>query len=495
MERKKAQKAPFLEINWRKLMFFSAVFLVVFFGWKVISTARFSADEPGQDVSTLVTSSTVNLEVRQNGSVYKNGTKISSKISAQKNFDELRMVVYDKNGFYLDNLEINLTLPAVVANQSNPQILAIHGVDSANAEAQNDTTIIYKANGVGADSTITIVAQLPKGVINLPFWQQFIFLLSSFGSSVWLTVAIIIPLLTLIYLILLISLHQKSQRISIPDRPISAPPMAIPPAVVGVLSSQEIGPREIAATLIDLALRKFIFIIDRDRGFAFGKRTFNGPLLGFEKFLLSKIFRDSIKISQQEVSERFNNHLYSHKMSLFTSGIYALSTRLGYFKENPASMHRKYQFIGIVLFFFALICFFLSFKYFPSLPYAAFLWVGMMVASIIFIIVGSQMPIRTALGRQALSNWLAFKKYLSDPTPLPNDSKNFQKFVEYLPYAIIFHCEALWARRFSEDEFMIPDWFITDKEGLGLQDFCLSLYPIIGYVGQNLATIREPGYK
>ena len=105
------------------------------------------------------------------------------------------------------------------------------------------------------------------------------------------------------------------------------------------------------------------------------------------------------------------------------------------------------------------------------------------------------MPIRTALGRQALSNWLAFKKYLSDPAPLPYDAKNFQKFVEYLPYAIVFKCEALWAKRFSEEEFMVPDWFITDKPSLGLQDFCLSLYPIIGYVGQNLATIREPGYK
>jgi len=495
LERKKARKAPFLEINWRKLMFFSAVFLVVFVAAKLISTARYSADEPMDSSYSTVSSSNVSLEVKKNGSVYKDGKKISSKISPQKNFDELRMLVYDKNGFYLDNLEVNLTLPSAVAKDSDPQILAIHGVDSATASVTNDSTISYAAIGVGADATITIIAKLPKGVVSLPFLDQLVFLLSSFGGSVWLVVAIIIPLLSIIYLIMLISLHSRTQKISTPERPITAPPMAIPPAVVGVLTNQDVGPREIAATLIDLALRKFIFIIDRDRGFAFGKRIFAGPLLGFEKILLSKIFRDSIKISEQEVSERFSNHLYSHKMSLFTNGIYGLSTRLGYFKENPASMHRKYQFVGIILFFFALVCFFLNFRYFPSLPYAAFFWVGMMVASIVIIIIGSKMPIRTALGRQALSNWLAFKKYLSDPAPLPYDAKNFQKFVEYLPYAIVFKCEALWAKRFSEEEFMVPDWFITDKPSLGLQDFCLSLYPIIGYVGQNLATIREPGYK
>lgn len=494
MERKKAKK-PFLEINWRKLMFFSAIFLVVFVAWKLISSARFSADVANQVQTATLTSSTVNLEVAGDGSVLENGKKIKSKIVPQKGFDELRLIVYDKNGFSLDSLDVNLKLPAAVARSSNPQILAIHGVDFAQATVLDDSTIVYKATGIGEASTITIVAQIPKGVIKLSFYDQTIFLLSSFGSSIWLTIAILIPLITLVYLILLISLQQRSQRVSAPDRAISAPPMALPPAVVGVLANQTVGPREIAATLIDLSLRKYIFIIDRDRGFAFGKRSFSGQLLGFEKILLSKIFTENIKISEEEINNRFTNHLYSHKMSLFTRGIYILSTRLGYFKENPVSMHRKYQFIGTLLFFFGLACFFLSFKYFPSLPYAVFLWVGMMVASLIIIIVGSRMPIRTSLGRQALSNWLAFKKYLSDPVPLPADTRNYQKFAEYLPYAIIFKCEAMWARRFIDEEFTTPDWFITEKQGLGLHDFCLSLYPIIGYVGQNLATIREPGYK
>jgi len=435
------------------------------------------------------------LEVRENGSVYKDGTKIKSKISAQNDYDELRLIVFDKNGFYLNNMSIYLELPANIADKSKASILAIHGVDSATAETVDESTILYQASGVAGSSTITIVAQIPKGVIKLPLYDQLVFLLSSFGSSVWLTIAIIIPVLVLIYLLLLISLRQRSEKIIVPDRVISSPPMALPPAVVGVLVNQFIGPREIAATLIDLSLRKFIFIIDRDRGFAFGKRSFSGVLLGFEKVLLSKIFRQGIKVSEEEVNERFVDHVYSHKMSLFSRGIYNLSTRMGYFKENPASMHRKYQFIGILLFFFGLVAFFLTFKYFPNLPYAALLWVGMMVASIIIIIIGSQMPIRTSLGRQSLSNWLGFRKYLSDPTPLPHDTRNYQKFVEYLPYAIIFKCEALWAKRFNEEEFVVPDWFISDKQGLGLQDFCLSLYPIISYVGQNLATIREPGYK
>lgn len=496
MAEKKTKKTPVIEVNWRKFAFFSFILLFLFGAWKFIASSKYFADQPAeQTATTIITTSAVSLEVRDDGSVYKNNQKIKSKIQPESDFDELRLIVYDQNGFYLDNLKVNLKLPADVAYKSKPEILAIHGVESASTDIVNSSTISYDATSVGENSTITIVAKIPKGVIQLPFYDQVIFLFSSFGRSVWLTIAIIIPILTLIYLLLLISFQQRIQHVPIPDRSIPTPPMALPPAVVGVLVNQKVGSREIAATLIDLSLRNYIYIIDRDRGFAFGKRSFTGYLLSFEKILLSKIFRQSIEISDKEISQRFVNHLYSHKMSLFTKEVYSLATRLGYFKENPASMHRRYQFFGIMLFFFALICFFLTLKYFPTVPYAIFLWIGMMIASVIVVVVGRTMPIRTSLGRQALSNWLAFEKYLSDSKPLPYDQTNYQKFTEYLPYAVIFHCEAMWARRFADQEFIVPDWFLSDKESLGLRDFCLALYPIIGYVGQNLADIREPGYK
>jgi len=493
---KKAKKTTTIGIYWRKLLFFALLFAAIFVVWKIIEGSKFFADIPeDQSAVTYVTTSDVNLEVKEDGSVYKNQQKIKAKVTPQNDFDELRLIVYDQNGFFLDRLRVNLKLPAAVAARTKPEILAIHGVGSSSASVADSSTISYEANSVSATATITIVAKIPKDVINLPLYDRIVFLLSTFGGTIWLVLAIIVPILALIYLILLFALHQKSSGVPAPERAISGPPMALPPAVVGVLLSQKVGPREIAATLIDLSLRGYIFVIDRDRGFAFGKRNFAGQLLPFEKVLLSKIFRNSLKTSEEQIDERFANHLYSHKMSLFGQEIYSLATRLGYFKENPIRMHRRYQFIGTLLFFLALAFFFLTFKYFPTLPYAVFLWVGMMVAAIIIIIVGSKMPIRTAAGRQALSNWLAFKKYLSAPEPLPYDARNYRKFVEYLPYAIVFQAEANWAKRFSGEEFAVPDWFLTDKMSLGLSDFCLALYPIIGYVGQHLASIREPGYK
>ncbi|TSC93879.1 MAG: Uncharacterized protein Athens101428_513 [Candidatus Berkelbacteria bacterium Athens1014_28] len=492
---KKYQKPPIIGLNWRKLIFFSCLFVAFFSAWKIVEYNQFLADEATDAESNYLFTSVVNLEVTKDGKIFSNGKKIAGSVKPQKEFDELRLVVYDQNGTYLDNLQIQLSLPSAVAGKTKSEILAIHGVDSSTSSVYGDNVLLYEASGVSAVATITIVAKLPKGEINFSFIDQLVYYFSTFSGTIWLSLAVFLPLVVFVYLIILILLQRKAQTIPSVERQFVSPPSALPPAVVGVLTHQDIGAREIAATLVDLSLRKLIFIIDKDRGFAFGKRDFTQQILPFEKILLSKIFRNEIVSREEMIKERFYDHLYSKKMSLFTGETYSIATRFGYFKVNPKSMRRKYQFFGTIFFFFALLCFFLSLKYFPTLHYASFLWVGMMVSSAVIIIVGSKIPIRTPLGRQALGNWLAFRAYLSDHRPLPLDQQNYDKFVEYLPYAIVFNCEALWVRRFSFQKFAIPEWFLTDKEGIGLDDFCLALFPIIGYVGQNLATIREPGYK
>ena len=485
-----------IEINWRKLVVFASIMIAFVFGWQMYRSSQYSASETELKTNATTTKvSEINLEVKKDGSVYKNGTKVKAKISPQKDYDELRMVVFDKAGFYLDELSVNVKLPDQVASKTSAEIIAEHGVDNTSQSVLDSSTINYDALGVNGGATITVVAKLPKGVIELPLYDYVVYLFSNFGSSVWLILALILPIATIIYLLLLVSFQSKVQKVETPDRPISGPPMALPPAIVGVLLNQKVGAREIAATLVDLAVRRYIFIIDRDRGFSFGRRAEAKGLLGFEQILLAKIFRQSIKASEDQINNDLASHIYSHKMSVFSSSVYNLATQLGYFKVNPKEQHRKFRFIGTVAFFFALGCFFLNLYYFTQVQYAVFFWVGMMIASLVIIILASNMPTRTALGRQSLSNWLAFKMFLSSPEPLPYNQVSYQRFIEYLPYAIVFGCEAMWARRFSDQSFTLPDWFMTEKNGLGLSDFCLALYPIIGYVGQNLSEVREPGYQ
>jgi len=235
--------------------------------------------------------------------------------------------------------------------------------------------------------------------------------------------------------------------------------------------------------------------MDQERDFAFVKGRFDTRLLGFEKILLSKIFRSNMKSDLQLIQQRIDNHLYSKKISMVSAGIYALATRLGYFKVNPQKYHAKYRFIGIFLFIIAVIGFVLNLFVYIQEEYLVFFWVGMMISSIIIAYTAGNLPIRTAIGQEILSNWLAFRRFLTNPSPYPYSAKNQLIFQKYLPYAIVMNCEITWATRFSEHNFVMPEWFMTEKGSLGMEDFCLSLFPIVSYVSKSLAAIREPGFE
>lgn len=479
----------------RKFVFFLIVFAFVFFGIDIFRSNSFSADMNAKEAIANTNNKEINIVILDDGSVTVDGKEIKEKVDLIKDYDELRLPILDNNGEYFSNVKAVLSLPQSVAENTKHEFLGIHGVGDSSSKVSGTDQIIYQAGGVSAQATLTVVAQMPKGTVNPPLARKILTLLEQVRGSYWFIIAALLPLLTFLFMLALLSTELKQQKIDMPDKEIPVPPMAIPPAIVGALCSQKVGPREIAATLIDLALRGDIVIVDRERGFEFGKNRFDKRLLGFEKVLLSKIFNKNISSDQLEIEQRINNHLYSKKISIVSSGIYTLATRLGYFKVNPQALHAKYRFIGIAAFFVALGGFVSSLVWFTDPAYIVFFWIGMMVSALIISMIASRMPVRTIIGQEVLSNWLAFKKYLSNPELIPFSENNQEIFQKYLPYALVLECEAAWANRFSKHNFITPDWFLTEKAGLGLEDFCLSLFPIVSYVGRSLAALKEPGFE
>ncbi|MFA7244206.1 MAG: DUF2207 domain-containing protein [Patescibacteria group bacterium] len=478
----------------RKFIFFCGVFLLAFLAFNFIQTNKYSADVESINIGNSNQNSVISVSVDDNGIIRLNGKNVG-KTELVNGYDEIRLPVLDNGGEYYDQLKILLSLPKGSAYKTKHEILAIHGVGSTQTYVNDPDTIEYDASQVSAYATITIVAQIPKGVINHPIIDQIINFFRGLEFNVWLLLALVLPIITFLYMTFFLRYLYRINKIDSPDREISAPPMALPPAIVGALFRGKVGSREIAATLIDLARRKDIVILDRERGFAFSKGRFDDRLLGYEKILLSKIFRNNLTSDRAEIERRINNHLYSKKMSIVSAGIYAITTRLGYFKVNPRSIHAKYRLIGILTFLFGLTAFILSLRFQLISTYSSFFWVGMMVSALIVAFSASNIPLRTQIGNEALSNWLAFKKFLSNPKPIPYTPTVIELFEAYLPYAIVLDCEVEWAKRFEEHNFIIPEWFLTDKVGLGLDEFCLSLFPIVSYVARSFAALREPGFE
>ncbi len=495
MRNQKKPKKHMLGFYKRKLVFFLVFFLLVGVGIKIVGSGSLSADTDGFDNYTPSGSQDIAVVVLKNGDITIDGKKIRHKVDLLGDFDEVRLPIMDNSGQYYSNVRITLELPETINSAVKYEFLAIHGVGSSTVMKISDRQLLYNASNVSSQATLTIVAKMPKGIISPPIARVIMKDLSQIKGSIWLIVAAVLPFLTFLLMLAFISNQIRQQKIDKPDKETSSPPMAIPPSIVGALYKQKVGPREIAATLIDLALRGDILIVDRERGFEFGKNKFDQRLLPFEKILLSKIFKKNIYSDQSDIEERVNNHFYSKKISLVSSGVYTLATRLGYFKINPQSLHAKYRLVGIFSFLLAVGGFVASLVWFTDPPYAIFFWVGMMISALIISILAGRMPVRTVIGREVLSNWFAFKKFLSNHEQFPYAENNQDIFQKFLPYAIVLECEAAWAKRFSKHNFITPEWFLTEKTGLGLEDFCLSLFPIVSYVGRSLAALKEPGFE
>ncbi len=480
----------------RKLLFFVFVAVILTVVFMYLRYSQYQADQAYIDNPIASNSSkNITLLITDEGEILVDGQTTNRKLNSIPGFDELRIPIVDQPGRYYEKIIIEVTIPKSSAYKTEHQMLAIHGVDGSQSYIKDNSKIVYEATGVSSVATLSIVAKIPTGVINKPFYVDMFDGLAGVTFDYWLVLGIAIPILTIIFMIIFLVSKKKWQKVDQPDKAISSPPMAIPPALVGVLYHGQVGPREIAATLIDLARRKDIFILDKDRGFSFGKGKFDNRLLSYEKILLSKIFKNNLSTSRIQIEKKINEKIYSKKMSVVTAGIYSIATRLGYFQENPRKIYGRYQIIGIIAFLFGLAGFGASFflGFLPS--FTAFFWVGMMISALIVSFSARNVPTRTEIGTEALSNWLAFKKFLSDPTPVDYTPTVHQLFEAYLPYAIVLDCEAVWARRFITHNFIIPNWFVTTKAGLGIDDFCLSLFPIVSYVGRSLSELREPGYK
>lgn len=479
----------------RKLVFFVATFLLVVSGFYYAKTNNINADVSDLSGNVNTKLNTFEIKVLENGKIAVNGKVIKQRIGLYADYDELRLPVMDTTGIPYDKVQITVIFPADITSEVKTDFLAVHGVESTSTIVQNSSTIVYTAKEVSSQAILTVVAKLPKGTISPTLDMRINQFINDIQNNVWIALAVVFPFLTIVFMILLLVYQHKRQKIDQPTEEITAPPMAIPPAIVGVLYGQKVGSRELAATLIDLAQRGDIVILDEERDFAFGKGRFDQRLLDYEKILLSKIFRKNLTSNRQEIERRINNHFYSKKISLVAAGIYSLATQLGYFKVNPQKYHNKYRLIGVFLFLLALAGFVMTLAFFSSPSYVVFLWIGMMGSSLIIAFTAGSLPIRTVIGQEVLSNWLSFRKFLSNPNVVPFAQNNQEIFQRYLPYAVVMNCEAAWARRFSEHNFVMPEWFLTDKGNLGLEDFCLSLFPIVSYVGRNFAAIREPGFE
>jgi hypothetical protein len=252
------------------------------------------------------------------------------------------------------------------------------------------------------------------------------------------------------------------------------PPPGLSPGEAGALVDDQAGIRDITATLVDLAVRGYIAIEERETSHLMGlysnkeyvfhlnkKPAEWKGIKSHELLLLSGIFgstpivgvRDEVALS--ELQNRFYKNLPGIRSAIFDSLV-----EHGYFAHRPDIVRQAYLagavFTGVVLYLFG--------QYLAqhtgmqplSFTVAAIL-TGVVIAGF-----GWFMRVRTVDGVRALHDTLGFENFLSHVEAdhlarTPQSPANFEK---YLPFAMALGVEKKWVGAF-DGMLTQPSWYQT----------------------------------
>jgi Predicted membrane protein (DUF2207) len=247
------------------------------------------------------------------------------------------------------------------------------------------------------------------------------------------------------------------------------PPDKLTPGECGTLVDNEAAMRDITATLVDLAVKGYLTIEQKDESHLLGlthskeyifhlKRppTEWSAVRPHELEMLSALFDDgsvtSVKLS--ELQNRFYTHLPAIRSRIFD----ALMAD-GYYLHRPDTVRQGYIGAGIVI---GILLFVFGGALGAATGVAHVTWViAAILTAALICIFGWFMPARTLTGARTLEKVLGFEQFLGrvESDRLERIVKTPEMFEKFLPYAMALHCEKKWVAAFAGIAMQPPQWY------------------------------------
>ena len=455
----------------------------------------------GRPLHLPVGRETVTMALEDHGRVLVEGEEVGGVVRFARGGDDFSYLVLDQAEQALSELTITLTWPRPVPiDQTSANAIVVHTEPAPwTWKWVNDQTLVYHFTKIEAAASVTLLVSLPKGVI-LPSLPQKLFgTIRTLPHVLWLTLALVLPFLTLLTLLLILFLQGRKRRVSATQQVREKLPSSLPPAGVTALVDGRVSARALAATLFDLARRDYLDIGRQGRSYVFTKRRRlldgrqENDLSAYETALLSKLFpAQAAQVSEEDIRVRIGSTLFSKQVANVYLGIYDTVTSRGYFYSNPSLIQGSYRLAGLIFFFLGLVGFGIGVALFSDAPMPVLSWLGMIISALIIVALAPRMTNYTTAGLTARREWLAFRNWLAQPTPISFAMQNQEDFFRFLPYAIAMGIEVEWARRFLTAPFRLPDWYSSEARVVRLEDFVNDIFPIVGFLARELAAIKEP---
>jgi uncharacterized membrane protein len=247
------------------------------------------------------------------------------------------------------------------------------------------------------------------------------------------------------------------------------PPDKLTPGECGTLVDNEAAMRDITATLVDLAVKGYLTIEQKDESHLLGlthskeyifhlKRppTEWSAVRPHELEMLSALFDDgsvtSVKLSDLQ------NHFYTH-LPAIRSRIFDALMADGYYLHRPDTVRQGYIGAGIVI---GILLFVFGGALGAATGVAHLTWViAAILTAAVICIFGWFMPARTFTGARTFEKILGFEQFLErvESDRLERIVKSPEMFEKFLPYAMALRCEKKWVAAFAGIAMQPPQWY------------------------------------
>jgi len=430
-------------------------------------------------------------EAPENSLSWQINYKVKHKINYYSNYDELHWIVAYQNGAEIRKAKVSIQADFDLSKSE--QKIYSYGLESKSYNKEGDK-LIYKATGIEPTGNFTIVALIPKNLLNPSLITKILTKISRLDF--WAGILICILQVVIAWLIFKLLSLRQTKKITPPHKEyLESPPNDIPAAIVGVLINKKINYREIAATIIELAQRGFLTLLKEGNTIFFLQRKPFDETKPAEKAIIEEIFnpeenQTKISMNLDNLKSAEKQKLSSKKISSASEHIYKIIEALGYFKTNPHKLYLKYFRLSIIFLFISLIGIIFSIPFIYSYPILIFIFIGFAFISFIIPQKIFDLAIYTKRGREVARNWLLHKNYLSRYKSPKNT--DYDKFLKYLPYAIVLGVEKKWADQFEPNAFKIPPWLDIGYTSYDLNNFINETLPLIFNITYTFIEAREP---
>ncbi|MBP2648400.1 MAG: conserved rane protein of unknown function [Gemmatimonadetes bacterium] len=363
----------------------------------------------------------------------------------------------------IESATAEITLPAGAAGVRAIAFNGVYGGTARDAKVKivGDTVLVRMPKALGFHEGITAVVGWDTGLVARPTPVQ---KASGFLAVNW---PLLLPLPVLLGMLVLWWKRGRDPR----KRPVTVqyePPEDVTPAEAGVLLDERADVRDVIATLVDMAVRGFIRIEEREEPRLFGLWT-------EKEFVFHRVkprdeWRGLDRHEQLLLEGLFDEHGDSVELSDLKNEFYrsmgpirtAVTQRLvdsGYYRADPATVRNRWRFGAIFLGFVTFAAGGVMGARFGFTP-LPFMIAGVLIALIVGIL-GHLMPARTVPGTRTLEQVLGFEEFLSrvEKENYARVAKTPEMFERFLPYAMAFGVERQWARAFKDIVREPPRWY------------------------------------